>query len=504
MVTEIPVSDITRFIGRYTLGRDSNPLSTMESLHFLRIKVPGGCLTADQLRGIAALSDTYGRGRGEITNRQSIQLHWIESADALDIFAEMERLGFTTDMCGQGFSGARLGDARNIVCCPAAGVDPDELIDVHPLLSRLSAFFIGNPDFQDMPRKFKFALTGCQSDCTRAITNDLGIVAVEQDANVGFTFVAGGSMGSSLPGPRLATPLPIFVPPEDVFDVAVAVIEIHRDNSSRESKAKARFKWLLESWGVDRFLRVLTEKMGRTFDQYRGSAFKRQDAHLGVRQQKQASLYYVTVPLTTGRLSSRDMMALADSADEYGDGDLRLTPAQNVLIVGVRDRDALLTALDRAGFPSHRSELHGSSMGCASDYCGKTVSLHSKEVLATTIARLETRYDRDQLRDFRIHVSGCPHNCCANLISEIGLAGVLTQEADRLVQYYNLRLGGTYGPRPTLGRLAATRIPAKVVPETIEGFLDNFFKLRRDGERLTAFCQRQTPSELRGLVTRKV
>jgi sulfite reductase beta subunit-like hemoprotein len=424
--------------------------------------------------------------------------------DALDIFAEMERLGFTTDMCGQGFSGARLGDARNIVCCPAAGVDHAELIDVHPLLNRLNAFFIGNPDFQDMPRKFKFALTGCQSDCTRAVTNDLGIVAVEQDDDVGFTFVAGGSMGSSLPGPRLATPLPIFVHPEDVFDVAVAVIEIHRDNGNRESKAKARFKWLLESWGIDRFLRELTEKVGRPFDEYGGPVFQWRDTHLGVRQQKQSGRYYVTVPITTGHLSSRDMMVLADIANEYGDGDLRLTPTQNVLIVGIRDRNALLTALDQAGFTCHRSELHWSSMGCASDYCGKTVSPHSKEVLTTTIARLENRFDRDQLRDFRIHVSGCPHNCCANLISEIGLAGVLMKEADGHGQHYNLLLGGTSGSSPALGRLVTTRIPAEVVPETIEGFLDNFFKQRRDEENLAAFCQRQTPSELRELVAREV
>ena len=310
-------------------------------------------------------------------------------------------------------------------------------------------------------------------------------------------------MGSSLPGPRLAKPLPIFVHPEDVFDIAVAVIEIHRDNSNRESKAKARFKWLLESWGMDRFLRELTEKMGRRFDNYEGQVFKWNDTHIGVRQQKQADLYYVAVPFITGRLSSRDMVTLADLADEYGNGDLRFTPTQNVLIVGVRDRDALLTALDQAGFNCHGSELRWTSMGCASDYCGKTASPHSKELLKATITQLEARYDRDQLRGIRVNVSGCPHNCCANLISEIGLTGVLTKEANELVQHYNLLLGGTSGPHPALGRLITTRIPAEVVPETIEVFLDNFLKQQRDGESLAAFCQRQTPNALQELVARK-
>jgi sulfite reductase beta subunit-like hemoprotein len=166
-------------MGRFSLGRDSNPMNPTGSLHFLRLKVSGGLLTAEQLLGVADLAEEYGRSRAEITNRQDLQLHWIDAEDALEIFSRMDELGFTTDMCGQSFSGARYGDARNVVCCPVSGIDQDELLNGYPLMKEMSQFFIGNPDFQDMPKKFKFSISGCRFDCTRAITNDLSFVAVK-------------------------------------------------------------------------------------------------------------------------------------------------------------------------------------------------------------------------------------------------------------------------------------------------------------------------------------
>ena len=182
----IEIEDINRYRRRFSLGRDSNPLNRTGSPHFLRIKVPGGFLASQQLHRVAELTKTYSKSQAEITNRQDIQLHWIEAQDALTIFSAMDEMGFTTDMCGQGFSGARYGDTRNIVCCPVSGYESGELINGAPLLKELSDFFIGNPDFQDMPRKFKFSISGCGCDCTRAVINDLAFVAVQKDGEVGF------------------------------------------------------------------------------------------------------------------------------------------------------------------------------------------------------------------------------------------------------------------------------------------------------------------------------
>ncbi|UCH37491.1 MAG: nitrite/sulfite reductase, partial [Candidatus Bathyarchaeota archaeon] len=330
-MVELETDDIDRFVGRYSLGRDSNPLNTTDSLHFLRFKVPGGFLNSNQMRGVAELTQTYSRGQAEITNRQDIQLHWIEGQDALEIFAAMEELGFTTDMCGQGFSGARYGDARNIVCCPVSGIVREELVNGAPLLNKLSDFFIGNADFQDMPRKFKFSISGCGHDCTRAVTNDLAIVGVERGAELGFTMLIGGSMGASQPGPRLTESTGVFFEPEKAFDVAVATIEIHRDYGSRESKATARFKWLLHQWGVEKFLEKLQDKLGSPLKTYECPIFRYDGGHEGVQPQRQLGFHFVNIPLLGGILTSDQMFSIANLAEEYGNGDLRLTLAQNLI-----------------------------------------------------------------------------------------------------------------------------------------------------------------------------
>jgi len=164
---EVATSDIERFLGRYSIGRDSNPLDITGSLHFLRVKVPGGPTTSEQFRRLAELAAEYGKGQAEITDRQDIQLHWIKAEDTLDLFSVMNKLGFTTDKCGQGFGGARYGDVRNIVCCPASGIEKHEILNGHHLVKELTKFLAGNPDFLDLPRKFKVSMSECGSDCTR-------------------------------------------------------------------------------------------------------------------------------------------------------------------------------------------------------------------------------------------------------------------------------------------------------------------------------------------------
>jgi sulfite reductase beta subunit-like hemoprotein len=504
-VSELPVDDITRFIGRYSIGRDANPLTTMGSLHFLRIKVPGGYITSSQLRGVAEVAEKYGRSQGEITDRQDIQLHWINAEDTLEIFPEMEKLGFTTDMCGQGFGGPRYGDVRNVVSCPAAGIEREELIDVRPLLNRISDFFIGNQEFHDLPRKFKFSISACRSDCTRAVINDLAFVAVEKGGEVGFTLLAGGSMGMSLPGPRLAKPLGIFVRPEEAFDVALATVEIHKEYGSRESKPKARFKYLIDTWDVEKLRKVLEEKLGRSLDKYEGPVFLRNDAHAGVQPQKRDDYYYVNVPTLGGRLSSKDMALFADLADEYGNGDLRLTPRQNIIIANIKDKETLLKKLEGAGFPLKGSGLRWNSVGCASDFCGKTVSPHCKEMLKETVSHLENHFDQRLLNESRIqvHVSGCPNNCCAKEIATIGLSGLLARENGETRQSYDILLGGEFGPTTTMGRLVEARVPADEVPKKIEALLVSYLAKRRGSERLGEFCNRHTVEELRAYLKTK-
>jgi len=502
-LAEISTADLERFIGRYSIGRDSNPLNPTESLHFLRIKVPGGFITSKQLRRVADLAKTYGKGWAEISDRQDIQLHWIRSEDALHIFSVMDELGFTTDMCGQSFSGARYGDARNIVFCPVSGVEKDEVLNGYPLMKKLSDLFIGNPDFLDMPRKFKFSISGCGSDCTRAEINDLALVAVRKQGEVGFTLLAGGSIGVSLPGPRLAKPLGVFVRPEEAFDVAVATIEIHRDYGNRESKAKARFKWLLDDWGFKKFLNVLEGKLGKTLESYDGPVFLKHSGHEGVQPQSQEGYYYVNIPFMGGRLSSDEMVSLANFADEYGSGELRLTAIQNIIIPNVKEKDTLLKRLEETGFSLNGSKLRWTSMGCASDFCGKTKSPHAKETFREIVSHLEKQFSKELLdeAEFRIHVSACPNNCCANSIAEIGLAGKLVRENGERTQSYDILLGGGFGQKPSLGRIVEMKVPAGRLKYKVEFLLRNYLKKRKQTESLREFCNRHTVEELKSYLS---
>ncbi len=492
-------TDIERFIGRFSIGRDSNPMNPTGSLHFLRLKVPGGFLTTKQLRGVADLAQKFGKSWAEITNRQDLQLHWIDAADALEIFSRMDELGFTTDMCGQSFGGARYGDPRNIVCCPVSGIEKDELLNGYSLMKELSNFFIGNPDFQDMPRKFKFSVSGCGFDCTRAETNDLSFVAVKKKDKIGYTILVGGSMGASLPGPRLAKPIGIFVKPEDAFKVAVATIEIHRDYGNRESKAKARFKWLLEEWGLEKFRHVLESKLGRRFENYDGPVFTKHERHDGVQPQKQSGYYYVNLPIIGGVLSAEQMFSLADLADEYGSGELRLTCTQNIILPNIQEKDAVLKALEAIGFFLQGSRLRWTSMGCASDFCGKTQSPHAKEVVKEIVEYLENSFSKEVLEEakFRIHASGCPNNCCANLIAEVGLRGKLIKDKEKLKQSYDIMLLRTCEQEQCLGRAVEKSVPGKDVKYKLRSLLSNYLKRRKPTENLGQFCRRYTTEELK-------
>ena len=494
----ISTADIERFVGRYSIGRDGG----QGSQHFIRVKVPCGILTSNQFRVIAELASKYGRGVAEITDRQDIQLHWIRAEDSLEIFSVMDELGFTTDMCGQGFVGARYGDVRNIICCPVSGIERDEIFNCYPIAMSLTEFFTGNPDFLDLPRKFKISMSGCGADCTRAEINDLAFVAVKNnDGKVGFTILVGGSLGASSPGPRLAKPTGIFIEPEEAFKVAIATVEIHRDYGNRESKTKARFKWLVENWGIEKFLSLLESKTDVRFEKYEGPIFRRQTDHEGVQPQSNEGYYYVNIPILGGRLTSTIMVKIADLADEYGGGELRLTPTQNIIISHVheKNRSLLLKTLGEMGFPMSSSKARWLSVGCASDFCGKTLNLHAKDVIGDVVGYLEERFGIEALSDvmLRINASGCPNDCGASLVADIGLIGRQIRRGDKIEQVYDVYVGGNTGNSPSLGVLIEEKVPAEELKFRVASFIANYLEKRSIGEEISEFCRRHRREELK-------
>lgn len=430
MELSIDIGDISKFVGRYSLGRDNGN----GSLHFLRIKIPAGQIDSERLRKIAELSRKYGRGYAEITDRQSIQLHWIDPEKSLEIFGELYEIGYFTDMCGQGFSGACFGDVRNIIACSLSGKISD--FDVAKHAKKLTDFFTGNPEYLDLPRKFKIAFTGCGGDCVRLGINDLGMFGLEYNGEKGFIPFVGGSIGASHPGPTLAKSLGVFVPESRTFDFVKAVVEIHRDHSSRESKVKARFKNLVSQWGIERLREEIEKRVGslERIDVETPSPGDHNGSGVQIN-----GLHYYTLPVLGGVLSADKLDFIADMADKHANGEVRLTTEQNVTFVDVEDVEKLKKDLSKE-FELKEGRLHYSSIACTSSFCGRTNEPHAKELLQ----KLVEVCDRKGVKDVRIHISGCRNACGCHHVGEIGLVGRAVKTENGVVQGYDLLVGGDF------------------------------------------------------------
>lgn len=489
------VKDVSAFNDRYVLGKDKCEGST----RFLRIKIPNGKVTAEQFKAIAALSKEYGRGYAEITDRQNIQLHWVDPEKALEIFAKLDAIGFSTDHGGQGIPTASCGDVRAIVSCPAAGIDPEELVDTLPIVKRLDGFFNGNRDFLNMPRKFKVAISGCHLNCGNPEIHDLSFVAVKKQPNeVGFAVLAGGTIATA---PQLGKPLNVIVKPEKILPVARATAEIFRDLGSRETKAKARFRWLVDAWGTQKLRKAIEEKIGETLETYPMEHLPVcLGEHVGVQHQKQKGYTYINIPVISGVLSSERMVEIARIAQEYGNGDLRLTPFQNILLAGIRDMtlEVALTRIEDAGYKVDGSYFNWTTISCAGNFCGKTI-VQPKKDAAQVLDHLETRFG-GKLKDVKLRLgfSGCSNGCARHLIADIGLQGSALTVEGQNVPAYNLYIKDATGGI-ALGKLVQKGIETSQVKFALANLIEAYVS---NGKAVgfSEFCHGKSSEELLAII----
>ena len=446
----LPAKDIEAIRNRYVLGKDK----CKGSEHFLRIKIPNGRLTADQFREIASLSQEYGRGYAEITDRQNIQLHWIDSQNALNIFSRLEKIGFSTDHGGQGIPVAHGGDVRAVVSCPAAGLDKDELVDPWPIVKQLDSFFNGNIDFLDLPRKLKISISSCTLNCGNHEMQDLSFVAVKQPSGrIGFVVYAGGTIAAV---PQLAQPLDVIIQQEEILNVARCAAEVFRDFGSREVKAKARFRWLVVAWGVEKLRKTIEEKMAKTLQPYTNAHFEYFKAeHVGVQPQKQKGYSFFNIPVSSGILDSEKMERIANISEKLGNGDMRLTPYQNIILAGIPDDsvDKAAKALEEIGCQLESPYLRWTTIGCAGNFCGKTID-HPKNRAKESMDYLEERFGGNLKKvKLQISFSGCPNGCARHLIADVGMQGTALNIEGRNVPAYNIYIREPPKESPTLGKL---------------------------------------------------
>ncbi|WP_435748123.1 nitrite/sulfite reductase [Microbacterium sp. PMB16] len=415
------------------------PHELEDEYFMLRVRIDGGQLTTQQLRVIGEISTEFARDSADLTDRQNVQLHWVQVEDVPEIWRRLEDVGLsTTEACGD--------VPRVILGSPVAGIAADEIIDPTPQIHEIAERFIGDETLANLPRKFKTAITGHPSQDVVHEINDCAFVAVEHpELGIGYDLWVGGALSVV---PRLGERLGVFVAPDRVADVWHGVTQIFRDYGYRRLRNKARLKFLLADWGVERFREVLeTEYLDAPLpDGPAAPKPKSQGDHVGVHAQKDGRFFVGAAPLV-GRVSGSTLTALADLAEAHGSQRVRTTPHQKLIVLDVPESEveSLITGLDAIGLSARPSLFRRGTIACTGiEYC-KLAIVETKANAAQAIAQLEQRLgelEPEIGRPITLHVNGCPNSCARIQIADIGLKGQLVSIDGEQVPGYQVHLGG--------------------------------------------------------------
>jgi sulfite reductase (ferredoxin) len=466
----------------------------------VRIRIPNGLMTSQQVRAIANLAEKYGRGVADVTVRQNIQLHWVTIESLPEVLQSLWNVGLTT-------TGACGDVARNITGCPLAGLDGEELIDASPLALQIDRELGGNSEFYNLPRKFKISITGCRHWCSYPEINDIGLTATTRrragKSEVGFTLRVGGGLSTN---PHLADALDAFIKPEQVVQVVRGVAEIFRASEVlRQSREKARLKFLFleHGWTADTFLAELQQRIGFSLDPGEREEIPADihRDHVGVHGQKQPGLVYVGASVLRGRITPQQLSLAAYLADRYADGHVRNTVMQNLLIVNVRKESASLVAdtLTAAGLPVQASVFARGTISCTgSEFC-KLALTETKSFARWLTEELEDRLPAFE-EQLKLHITGCPNSCGQHWIADIGIEGKKIKQNGKMVDAYYFCVGGSVGQFAAIARPVGYRCTADTVPDAIERLLEGFNTRREGNENLRQFFGRHSNEELRALL----
>jgi sulfite reductase (ferredoxin) len=469
-----------RWWGLYTqrLAGATGDADEVEDEYFMmRVRIPGGRLTSEQLRVIGEISQEHGRDFADVTDRQNVQFHWIRIEDVPEIWRRLEAVGLST--------GQACGDVpRNTIGCPLAGIDARELIDSTPHIREIESHLL-DPAFSNLPRKFKTSVAGCADHCAQHEINDIAFVAVRHDdGRVGYDLWLGGGLG---PAPRLARRVGAFVPPERVGEVWVGVVGLFRDHGFRRSRNHARFKFLVDDWGPERVREVLErDYLDGPLEDGPAPAPSRsaQDDHVGVFAQADGRRYVGAAP-RAGRTSGGELLRIAALAERHGSGDVRLTTRQKIVILDVEQGEVepLVDALEAMDLQVRPSALRRGAMACTGNEFCKIAVVETKSRTAELVRALECRLP-DLEEPVRIHMNGCPNSCARVQLADIGLLGSLVPGADgERVEGFQVLLGGHGGPEPATGtRVKGLRVAADDLEDYLEGLLRAFLDTRDEDE----------------------
>jgi len=473
-----------------------------QQAYMCRLRIPNGILTHWQLAGLGDLAERYAGGYAHVTTRANLQMREVAPKNAVAMVEAIQDLG----LCSRG-SGA--DNIRNVTGTPTAGIDRQELIDTRPYARAWHFHILNDRSLFGIPRKFNVGFDGAGAIPVLEDTNDIGFQAVAVKDGFGvepgiwFRLMLGGITGHQ----DFARDTGVIVKPDDATAVADAVVRVFIENGDRTNRTKARLKYVLDAWGFEKFLAAMEEKLGRKLARVPAEAIAPRPAydrraHIGAHPQKQAGLFWIGVVLPVGKLTAAQLRGLAEVARDCGDGDIRLTVWQNLLISGVPEARvaAAQSAIDALGLSTKATSIRAGLVACTGN-AGCRLAMSDTKRHAEDIAQwCETRVALDS--PLNIHLTGCPNSCAQHYIGDIGLLGVkiqVSEDGDQ-VEGYHVHIGGGYGPDAVCGREIFHNVKAEDTPKTVERMVKAYLAHRASPqETFLAFSRRHEVDALKAL-----
>lgn len=468
-----------------------------------RLRIPNGILNHWQLAGLALLAETLGGGYAHVTTRANLQIREIAAERAPALLEAIQDLGLTA-------RGSGADNIRNVTGTPTAGIDPQELLDTRPFARAWHFHVLNARTLHGLPRKFNVAFDGGGQIAALEETNDIGFSAVEVvegggvEPGVWFRLMLGGITGHR----DFARPAGVCVKPEETTEVADAIVRIFIDHGDRTNRDRARLKYLLDDWGFDRFVAELEARLGRPLPRIPEDCIKPRPqpdrlAHIGVRRQKQPHRNWLGVVLPSGRLTAPQMAELARIAREFGDGDVRLTVWQNLILSGVHDDNvaAALAAIESIGLGVDATPLRAGLISCTGNKGCKFAASDTKGTAEAIAAHVEARLTLDT--PVNIHLTGCHHSCAQHYVGDIGLIACKVPRGDDEdpVEGFHILVGGGTGTQARLARELWRNVEAERCPAAVETLLAAYLAHRAaPDETFLSFSARHDLHGLQQLV----
>ncbi|MFK0734856.1 MAG: ferredoxin--nitrite reductase [Gloeotrichia echinulata HAB0833] len=455
----------------------------------MRMRMPNGILMSKQMRVLAEVLQRYGDdGSADITTRQNIQLRGIRIEDLPDIFNKFSAVGLTTVQSG-------MDNVRNITGDPVAGLDADELFDTRGLVQQIQDMLtnngVGNAEFTNLPRKFNIAIAGGRDNSVHAEINDLAFVPAFKEGIrdsllgtgeesspspvFGFNILVGGFFSAKRC--EAAIPLNAWIPPEDVVSVCRAILEVYRDHGLRANRQKARLMWLIDEWGIEKFRKEVENRWGKSFLPAAAKDeidWEKRD-HVGIYKQKQLELNYVGLHIPVGRLYAEDMLEIGRLAEVYGNGEIRITVEQNLIIPNIPDSRlaTFLTEPLLQRFKIDPGLLARSLVSCTGAQFCNFALIETKNRALVMVKALEA--ELILTRPVRIHWTGCPNSCGQPQVADIGLMGTKTRKNGKTVEGVDIYMGGKVGKNAQLGTCVTKGVPCEDLQPVLRELLIEHF-----------------------------